>query len=137
MKKSVFSLTLLSLVLIAVMMMVVGCGDDDDEDPLPLNVTGTWTIVPIGYGTMTATLTHTGTTITGAVADATDYAQTIAGTTTASVGALSPRDIALTITFSDGMVLTLTGTVSDDNNSMSGMYNDSQGDSDSWSATRQ
>ena len=134
MKKRVLTWMMLSLFLVG-FLWLVGCGDDDD--PEPLNVTGTWTIVPIGDATMTAVLTHSGTTITGTVTDASNYAQTISGSTTATSGSLRPRDITLTVTFSDARVSTLTGTVSDNNNSMSGRYNDTQGGTNTWTATRE
>lgn len=134
MKKRVLTWMVLSLFLVG-FLGLVGCSKDSDPDPL--NVTGTWTIVPIGDATMTAVLTHSGTTITGTVTDASNYAQTISGSTTATSGSLRPRDITLTVTFSDGRVSTLTGTVSSNNNSMEGRYNDTQGGSDAWTATRQ
>lgn len=134
MKKRVLTWMVLSLFVIG-LLGLISCSKDKDPDPL--NVTGTWLIVPIGDATMTAVLTHSGTVITGTVSDASNYAQTISGSTTATSGSLRPRDITLTVTFSDSRVSTLTGTVSNDNNSMDGRYNDTQGGSDTWTATRQ
>jgi hypothetical protein len=134
MKTRVLTWMVLGLFVVG-LLGLAGCSKDDDPDPL--NVTGTWTIVPIGDATMTAVLTHAGTTITGTVSDASSYAQTISGSTTATSGSLRPRDITLTVTFSDGRVSTLTGDVSNNNNSMDGRYNDTQGGSDVWTATRE
>lgn len=127
---------MLAVLLLGGLLGFSGCSSDDD-DPEPLNVSGTWVIVMLGFPNMTAVLTHTGTTITGTVSDADNYAVSISGTTEAAAGATSPRTVTLIITFSDGQIATLSGTVSDDNTSMNGTYTDNFGGSDSWSATRQ
>ncbi len=118
------------------MLALTGC-PKDDNDPDPLDVNGTWTIVAIGYPTMIASLAYTSTAITGTIADSDSYSTSITGTTTAPAGSAEPRDITLIITFSDGQVATLTGTVSDNNSSMEGDYTDTFGGDDTWTATIQ
>ena len=115
---------------------LMGCGSDS-SDAEPLVVTGTWRITAAGYPVLTVVLTHSGTALTGTVSDSLNYSRTVTGSTTAAAGATEPRNITLVVTFSDGLVNTLTGTVSDNNASMSGRYNDSGGDSDTWTGARQ
>lgn len=136
MTKRIWLLTLLSMLLVG-LVVIAGCGGDDDDDPVGLNLTGTWTIVAVGYPNMTAVLTHTGTTITGTVTTVPAYATGITGFTNGPSGTTRPREVTLVVTFSDGMVGTFTGTVSDDNTRMSGTYQNTQNQSDSWSATKQ
>lgn len=131
-----FLLSLMIGLVVVSMLAFTGCSKDDD-DPDPLNVNGTWSIVPVGDAVMTAVLTHSGTAITGTVTTVPVYAETITGFTSAPVGTTKPRDITLVVTFNDGRSSTLTGTVADNNKSMSGTYLDTQGGSDSWTATKQ
>ena len=145
MKQRIIALMCVSLLLMG-LMVFSGCSDDDD-DPDLLNIIGTWLAVAGGYdiiSPITISITaHTAAGAGGVVATATpsggDPAY-IAGITVATDGAPgveNPRGITIVITFSDGGVLTMTGTVSDNNNSMSGRYSNSQGFSDDWSANRQ
>ena len=124
--------------LFAVVMTVigVGCGGGGGSDPLPLDVTGIWTLSATGHPTMTLNLTHAGTAITGTVSDSTNYSRRVSGSTVAPMGSLDPRTVTLVVTFSDGQIATYSGTVNDDNTSMSGRYSTNWGTADSWRATR-
>ncbi len=135
MKKRLILSLVVGLVLVS-MLALTGC-HKSSSDPDPLDVNGTWTIVAIGYPTMIASLTYTNTTITGTVADSDSYSTGISGSTTAPAGSTEPRTITLVITFNDGQIATLSGTVSDNNTSMSGSYLDNFGGSDTWTATKQ
>jgi hypothetical protein len=128
-------LSLVGLVVIG-MLGITGCSSSS-SDPDPLDVTGTWVIQPVGDAVMTAVLVHTGTIITGQVSSVPVYAIAIQGTTAAPVGSTNPRTVTLIVDFNDGRQSTLTGTVSDDNDTMTGTYTDTQGGSDSWTATKQ
>ena len=128
-------LILILLLVLATMPLIAGCGDDDDPDPL--NVSGTWMIVMLGFPDMTAVLTHTGNTISGTISDSDNYSVSISGTTVAAAGASEPRAVTLIITFSDGQIATLSGTVSDNNMSMSGTYTDNFVGDGQWSANQQ
>lgn len=128
-------LSLVGLVVVG-MLGITGCSSSS-SDPDPLDVTGTWVIEPVGDALMTAVLVHTGTTITGTVSTIPVYAIAIQGTTAAPVGSTNPRTITLIVDFNDGRRSTLTGTVSDNNMTMSGTYTDTQGGSDTWTATKQ
>lgn len=123
------------------MIVFSGCGDGDDSPTSPgnpLDVSGTWTIHATGYSIMTAVLTHTGTTITGTVSTPDNTAETISGTTEAAAGTTTSRKVILDVKFLDWMgSITMTGTVSDDNTSMSGNYVDNSGGVGTWTATRQ
>ncbi len=118
------------------MLALTGC-PKDDNDPDGLNVNGTWVITPVGDAVMTAVLVHSGVAITGEVTTIPEYATSISGFTAAAVGTTEPRDITLIVGFNDGRTSTLTGTVGDDNDEMSGTYLDTQGGSDSWTATKE
>ena len=135
MRKRLLTSLILGLVVVS-LLAFTGCKSSDD-DPDPLDVNGTWVIIPIGDVTMTAVLTHIGNVITGTVSDVGNYATGISGSTTAAAGSTNPRTITLVITFSDGRGSTLTGTVNDNNSSMSGTYLDTQGGTDVWTATKQ
>jgi len=134
MKRRLILSLVVGLVLVS-MLALTGC-PKSDNDPDPLDVNGTWVITPVGDALMTAVLTHSGTAITGTVTTIPEYATSISGFTAASVGTTEPRDITLIVGFNDGRTSTLTGTVGDDNDEMSGTYDDGQ-DSDDWTATRQ
>ena len=117
------------------MLALTGC-PKSDNDPDPLDVNGTWNFVILDDVNMTVTLTHTGVDVAGEILDST-YATEISGITSAPAGATDPRNITLNIAYSDSRSNVLTGTVSDNNNSMTGTYLDSQEGSNSWTATKQ
>ena len=135
MKRRLILSLVVGLVLVS-MLALTGC-PKKDNDPDPLDVNGTWVITPVGDAVMTAVLIHSGVTITGTVVTIPEYAISISGFTAASVGTTEPRDITLVVEFNDGRTSTLTGTVGDDNDEMSGTYLDTQAGSDSWTATKQ
>ncbi len=136
MKRTRVVFALLSLVLMVATGPIVGFGKD--HDPHPLNVTGTWVIVSSACADLTAVLTHRGTTITGTVSDANNYPTGISGTSTMPARSKSEsRNVSLTVTFSDGLWVTFGGTVSADNVTITGTYNNSQGFSDPFTARRQ
>ena len=132
MKSKSLTLLLFSLGLIAIMMLS-GCGGSSSStspSTTPVDVTGTWNVGSDGLGALVLTLAQdVNGNITGTATRTAD-----AGTIT---GSNISNNITLTITFPDGMILTMTGVVSDNNN-MSGTYNDNWGQSNNaaWSATR-
>ncbi len=140
-----FSVLFVSI-LFLVSMMLTSCSSSSDN-PDPLDIVGTWLLVPIGYDVIspvTITITaHTAAGAGGVVATATPgggdpaYITGITTTTDGAPAVKNPRGISIEITFNDGSVLTMTGTVSDNNSSMAGRYTNTQGDSDNWSANRQ
>ncbi len=118
-----------------------GCSDSDsdgDSGGQALNVAGAWSLTSEGIFPMTLNLTHTGTTVGGNVADAENYARRITGTTVSPAGSTSgSRGVTLVVTYSDGMVATFAGTVSANNNSMSGRYTTNwAGEGAAWNARR-
>lgn len=123
-----------------VLMLVPGCGGGDGDDGGPaqaLNVAGGWTLNAVGMFPMTLNLTHAGTAVGGTVADAENYARGITGTTASPAGATEgSRAITLVVTFSDGQVVTFSGDVAGDNQSMDGGYVSNWGGEDGWSAAR-
>lgn len=135
MRKGFWTSIILGLVVVS-LLVFAGC-KSSSKSPDPLDVNGTWRIIPIGDVTMTAILKHIGNVITGTVSDVGNYATGISGSTTAAAGSEKPRTITLSITFSDGRSSTLSGTVGDNNRSMSGTYLDDQGGTDTWTATQQ
>lgn len=137
MKKNLLIDLLRCLVLVAFVLSPVSCGGDDDT-VTPLNLTGTWRITSTASAVLTAVLNHVGTTITGTVSDAQQYATGISGSSVTPAGASSgSRDVSLTVTFSDGMWVRFGGVVNSDNNRIDGTYSNSQGNSDPFSAQRQ
>jgi hypothetical protein len=124
------------LVLAAFGVVIAGC-EKSSRESSPLNVSGAWTIVGVGLPTLAAELAHSGTSVTGTVSDDADYARSISGTTGQPMGATTgSRRITLVVTYSDGMIATYGGEVSDDGSRMSGMYDTNWGTGDAWSATR-
>ena len=139
-RQQFLKLTGLLALLALALMPVAGCSDDDDGGgpAQALNVAGQWTLAAAGMFPMTMNLTHAGTTVGGTITDAENYAVRISGSTASPAGATEgSRNITLVVSFSDGQVATFTGTVSAENNSMSGSYVSNWGGADSWSATRQ
>lgn len=141
MKKNPLIDLLRCLVLVALVASPLGCGGgggSDDDTVTQFNVTGTWRIVSTASGDLTAVLVHTGTTITGTVSDATNYATSISGSSAIPARATDEsRDVSLTVTFNDGSWVRFDGVVSKDNNTISGTYTGSQGYSDPFTAQRQ
>ena len=132
-----FTLLLIVGFVLASMLAFSGCSNNDDDDPDPLDVTGTWFIDQASDADMTAELVHSGTTITGTATSIPAYVTKISGFTNAPVGSTNPRTITLDVEYSDSRTSRLTGTVSDNNKSMSGTYTDSDDNTDTWTATRQ
>ena len=126
----------------AILWMAPGCGGgdggDDPDSGQALNVAGPWTLMAAGMFPLALNLTHNGTTVGGTVTDAENYAVHVTGTTVSPAGTTEgSRSVTLIVTFSDGQVVTYTGTVSGDNNGMNGAYSSNWGGADIWSAARQ
>jgi hypothetical protein len=117
-------------------LTVVGC-EKTSGGAAPLNVAGTWTLVGVGLPTLSASLTHSGRNVAGTVSDDANYARTVSGSTEQPAGATTgSRSVTLVVSFSDGMVVTYRGDVSDDGNRMQGRYSTNLDTDDAWSATR-
>ena len=142
-KMRILKLTCLLVVPILALLPVTGCGGDGGNDDgvnsgQALNVAGTWLLASEGNFPATLNLAHNGTTVSGTIRDAENYAVRITGTTASPAGTTEgSRSITLVVTYSDGQVVTFNGTVAGDNNAMSGAYSSNWGGADSWSATRQ
>jgi hypothetical protein len=123
---------------------VAGCfGSGGGDNPDPLDVTGTWIIEMFAdfptiaeFPTMIADLSYSVSTITGSVADTDGVSTGISGWTTAPAGAEKPRTLELTITVTGGDI-TLSGSVGNNNDRMSGLYTDSFGGSGNWTARKE
>jgi hypothetical protein len=144
---------MLSLVMVIGCAVFTGCGSDSSSPTSPtgdpLNVSGSWKIQPQGYSIIQTVLAHSGATVTASdlktyyvVNGATTYdntAETFSGSTDSAAGATTgSRKITMTVKFVNTIgTITMTGTVSSDNSSMSGDYTDNSGGVGTWSATRQ
>jgi hypothetical protein len=135
MQKRIGLAMILSMLLVGA-VVIAGCGGGDNTEAL--NASGTWTISMPGYVVeMLATLTHTDTTIIGTITDDINNARTISGFTLAPKGSIDTRDITLIIEFGDQLVkATLTGTMHDNNNKMSGTFADANNVTGNWVAVR-
>ena len=132
--RAIFALP--SVLLMVAMGPTVGLTKSDV--PHPLNMTGTWLIASSACADLTAILVHTGTTITGKVSDADNYATGISGTSATAVGSRDEsRNVSLSVTFSDGLWVTFDGAVGADNTTIIGTYHNAQGFSDPFTARRQ
>jgi len=147
MKHSKLIAILLSVLFLGSTMLVScgGGGGDGEDEADPLNIVATWLLQPVGYeGISPITMEITAhrapddidATATPGAGDP-NYITGITVTTTFDPGVVSPRYLTIVITFNDGLVLTLTGSVNANNTSMSGDYTDTSGSSDTWSAARQ